>query len=828
MKNEIKVILTADIKNLQSALGKAQQALQEFEAKNAADTEKSNTAKKRQLGIIEKLNKEAEKLKVSITRATSKEDIAKFNGELEQTRKKLSQLNALGKSSSTPVGLINNLNAQLKTLKQSIASATDEKDVARLNAELRNTQQELQRISALGKNITAPAVKSFTQLKSSVGAANGSAIAFNRIIQDAPFGLLGVGNNIQQFTEQLAFLKQSTGSTGNALKSFFGSLFTSTNLLILGVSAVTAALTAYQMGAFDSAEETRDLDKELEDFKQSLDGVSRAQLDGVQSAQKQIQSFELLRLQAENLGLSDEKRLLAVKKIKEEFPDLLKGYTDEEILLGKVGKAYEELTKQITAKALATALSSQTSENLVKSATLEFQEQKRSLEILKETAELKKITANRDRAEQGGQFVAGQNVAIANDILEKQKQINDLEEKNKESKKTRNELTEENVFLNKRVSEELAKAGGLIDSIIDPLKQNSRELNYYELIQDRVNQKTDIQKKLLEDLAQQQRNLFREVRELQQKPINFVNVANLIAAEEKLKAIDEIIGPLESKFKEVEIEIDPTKLDGLESPTTPDIQEPGKIEGLENQIASLEKLKRVTSDPTALALYAFQIANLKNQLAALNGEEVKSNLELVADAFGSLASGISASLNISNRALRGFVTTLISATPKIVSAIMAQSAAKTKSAVVGVAADKKESLSGGIKLGVKAAEALGPVGLALLPVFIAGAVALISGAFSKIGGGGGGGSASAGQGTTFANRREFGGPVSKGRPYIVGEKRPELFVPNTNGIIVPQVPSMNYSGASVSSGMYGVEVMLKGPDDLLFFVEQAQIRRGIR
>jgi hypothetical protein len=39
---------------------------------------------------------------------------------------------------------------------------------------------------------------------------------------------------------------------------------------------------------------------------------------------------------------------------------------------------------------------------------------------------------------------------------------------------------------------------------------------------------------------------------------------------------------------------------------------------------------------------------------------------------------------------------------------------------------------------------------------------------------------------------------------------------------------MDYSSTSVSSGMYGVEVMLKGPDDLLFFVEQAQVRRNIR
>ncbi|GGA63937.1 tape measure protein [Pelagibacterium lentulum] len=37
--------------------------------------------------------------------------------------------------------------------------------------------------------------------------------------------------------------------------------------------------------------------------------------------------------------------------------------------------------------------------------------------------------------------------------------------------------------------------------------------------------------------------------------------------------------------------------------------------------------------------------------------------------------------------------------------------------------------------------------------------------------------------------RQFGGRVTKGQPYIVGEKRPELFVPDQSGTIVPRVPS---------------------------------------
>eukprot|EP00913_Durusdinium_trenchii_P021275 g19988.t1 len=38
-------------------------------------------------------------------------------------------------------------------------------------------------------------------------------------------------------------------------------------------------------------------------------------------------------------------------------------------------------------------------------------------------------------------------------------------------------------------------------------------------------------------------------------------------------------------------------------------------------------------------------------------------------------------------------------------------------------------------------------------------------------------------------KRENGGPVTAGKPYIVGERRPELFVPSTSGTIVPRLPT---------------------------------------
>lgn len=58
-----------------------------------------------------------------------------------------------------------------------------------------------------------------------------------------------------------------------------------------------------------------------------------------------------------------------------------------------------------------------------------------------------------------------------------------------------------------------------------------------------------------------------------------------------------------------------------------------------------------------------------------------------------------------------------------------------------------------------------------------------------------------GLGNFFANLfRAEGGPVSSGMPYIVGEKGPELFVPNGSGSIVPnnRLGSSGGGGSSVN------------------------------
>jgi hypothetical protein len=76
--------------------------------------------------------------------------------------------------------------------------------------------------------------------------------------------------------------------------------------------------------------------------------------------------------------------------------------------------------------------------------------------------------------------------------------------------------------------------------------------------------------------------------------------------------------------------------------------------------------------------------------------------------------------------------------------------------------------------------------------------------------GGGGGSlggmmnfSGVGSGLNFGSfGRASGGPVSAGQPYIVGEKRPELFVPSTSGTIVPNVGGAAMVEVHVTAGEY--------------------------
>lgn len=68
----------------------------------------------------------------------------------------------------------------------------------------------------------------------------------------------------------------------------------------------------------------------------------------------------------------------------------------------------------------------------------------------------------------------------------------------------------------------------------------------------------------------------------------------------------------------------------------------------------------------------------------------------------------------------------------------------------------------------------------------------------------------------FGGFRAGGGPVQSGKAYVVGEKRPELFVPNQSGSILPAVPQMPRMAASSNQSVslaFAPSITIQGGSD---------------
>jgi hypothetical protein len=119
---------------------------------------------------------------------------------------------------------------------------------------------------------------------------------------------------------------------------------------------------------------------------------------------------------------------------------------------------------------------------------------------------------------------------------------------------------------------------------------------------------------------------------------------------------------------------------------------------------------------------------------------------------------------------------------------------------VALADQFAENLSSGLSQAIINGQSLGS---ALVNSIKAAAAELVaSGLLNLLSGGKRGtsfGEALGGIASLFGGVRETGGGVMPGKAYVVGEKRPELFVPSTAGYIMPRVPSGQGGGGQQQS-----------------------------
>jgi len=152
------------------------------------------------------------------------------------------------------------------------------------------------------------------QLKAGSGQAQQSITNLNRVIQDAPFGFIGIANNINPLVESFGRLKAESGSVGGALKSLIGGLSGPAGLG-LAFAAVTTAITFAQIG-FQAW--TRSSQK----AKETVDETAKA-LTSIQNAvANEAGGVASLVAVLENENETRQRKLSAIKELQKINPEI--------------------------------------------------------------------------------------------------------------------------------------------------------------------------------------------------------------------------------------------------------------------------------------------------------------------------------------------------------------------------------------------------------------------------------------------------------------------------------------------------------------------------
>jgi hypothetical protein len=376
--------------------------------------------------------------------------------------------------------------------------------------------QATQQLDKLGNaaNQTTPQIN---RLKNATSQYNSVGVDFARIIQDAPFGIIGVGNNITQLAGSFQQLKNSSTSTGAALKTAFTSIFSSGNALILGISALTTVFTVLQMkGFFKTEESAKSLKDRLDEYKDTLDDLSRANLEGAGNAQKEIQNLQLLRKQAENTAVSQEKRLEAVDALQKQYPSYLGNISQEEILNGRADVAYKNITQSILAKAKAQASANQIAQNAIQILTLETKLEEQRAKRLQETSSAQaQIDALIQKRQKEGFLTQGE-IQLYDQLISRINKANKTLSDDEELLKEKLRLLEQNVKLEGNVTA-LIEQGATFTNENNKAKKESIKL------EDELIAKIEAANKLREDSAKKLQQLAPKLN-LGDKGIKDVNV----------------------------------------------------------------------------------------------------------------------------------------------------------------------------------------------------------------------------------------------------------------------------------------------------------------
>jgi hypothetical protein len=260
-------------------------------------------------------------------------------------------------------------------------------------------------------------IKKFNSTLSQVPKYSNSATFaltnLSRVAQDAPYGFIGIANNLNPLLESFQRLQKESGGTMKALKAL-GSSLMGAGGIGLAIGVVSSLLVVFGDRLFAAGNNTKKAKEEakkyqdaLEDFVETLGDVDKAQLKGAQSAAEEATKLKVLYDATQNVNIPLAKRRELVDELQKQYPKYFQNIKDETILAGGAEKAYRSLSEAILAAAKARAGQDAITDLAKEQLNLEQQKVQAQEAQLKSLRDLQKAQALLNKASDAGVVTGG-------------------------------------------------------------------------------------------------------------------------------------------------------------------------------------------------------------------------------------------------------------------------------------------------------------------------------------------------------------------------------------------------------------------------------------
>lgn len=176
------------------------------------------------------------------------------------------------------------------------------------------------------------------------GQATNALSNLSRVAQDAPYGFMGIANNLNPLLESFQRLKVEAGSTGGALKAMAGGLMGPAGIG-LALGAVSSIIVAFGPKIMDFIKGTDKASEAEEKFAKSLsDARAEASETGIR-----LQAYLTI---SESANVSEQKRAEAFKAVVNELSKVNKAYASTITTVDQARVAVDLYTKALVNQAI--------------------------------------------------------------------------------------------------------------------------------------------------------------------------------------------------------------------------------------------------------------------------------------------------------------------------------------------------------------------------------------------------------------------------------------------------------------------------------------------